>query len=462
MYYLANSLYQLDTLIRLLGTPPGVFLAAVIVAMFLFSFGRPGRWVVLTVLLFISTLSFGMEALQNPLITPLQELRFAAEPLVFTFLMFLVLPSFFSRGAPLRTPFLAAALAFWFFEMVYSLHIAISVEAQHGVLAMIIFTVILIVMGFGLPHWIRGLPDVHSLARCMGAVALIFIVGTMAQVAVNRHAIIFANRLFAITGNPQHAAFILAILLLPICVLVASKRETTVMRFVWGATAGADVVMLLWTGSRTGALTALVGIALLFRRRIGTFLGVGVLGAIFVALFLAIFQPDAMSSQRIISTLDTRTGVWSRLLEKFEANPFFGTMSQNDFTAAESSYLTIAAHTGIVGLGLLGVVLWFLPGTLRRLARLRTVLHSEEDLILVDWASAGLLAILVGAFFEGVLLGTLNFMLLSIYFYLGILKFLSDESTIEAATHGPLTALIENEPSYMEQPHEFIDAPSTF
>ncbi|HZK81187.1 MAG TPA: O-antigen ligase family protein [Humisphaera sp.] len=459
MYYLADSLYQLDTLIKLLGTPSGVFLAAVIVAMFLCSFGRPGRWVVLTTLLFTSTLSFGVEALRNPLIPPFEQVRFAAEPLVYTFAAFLALPSFLAPSTHLRTPLLAATFAFWIFEMIYSLHMAVSVDLQRGLLSMAIFTTYLISFGFGMPRWIRGIADVHTAARCMGTAAFLFILGTTAQVIVNRHAIIFSNRLYAITGNPQHAAFILAIVLLPICVLIASKREAIPMRFFWATVAGADIAMLIWTGSRTGTLTALVGLALLFRRRIGTFVGVGLIALIFVFFFLALFQPDAATGSRILSLQDTRTGVWASLFEKFQANPFFGTMSKTDYTAAESSYLTVAAHMGLLGLGLVGIVVCFLAGALRRGGRLRSTLQSEDDLILVDWVSAGLIAIFVGAFFEGVLVATLNLMLVSVYFYLGLLKYISDKNTLAMAVYQPPMELPGNATDYAQAPGRFVELP---
>ncbi|HWE01447.1 MAG TPA: hypothetical protein VG326_03480 [Tepidisphaeraceae bacterium] len=460
MRYLAATLFQLDYLINLLGTGSGMILAALIMIMFLFSFGRPGRWVVLAILLFTSTLSFGTDALQNPLIAPLQQMRFAAEPITLMLLIFLVIPSFLSQGAPLRTPVLAAAIVFWTLEMTYSAHVAISAELQRGVLSMVIFTTILVVMGIGMPRWFRGLQDVQAAARCMGAAALLFILGTTAQLLVNQSAIIHSNRLYAITSNPQHAAFILAILLIPISVLLASSREPKALRILWGATAGVAVAMIIWTGSRTGVLTALVGIGLLFRRRIGTFLGVGFVIAIFVFFFLAIFKPDTAATSRLVSTLDTRTGVWMLQFQRFQANPFFGTMSQTDYTAAESSYLTIAAHTGILGLALLGGVLWFMTTAIRRLRRLRATLRIEDDRLLVDWAPAGLIAILIGAFFEGVLVGTINFMLLGIYFYLAILKFLSDKNTIELAEQHALNWTEIDPAPEPYHPRPFLDAPA--
>jgi hypothetical protein len=438
-----------------------VGLAAVMVALFLLSFGRLGRWVVLAALLFTSTISFNENALQVPLIPPLQQIRFAAEPITLILLSFLLLPSFLARRVKLRTPLLAAAGVFWILEEFHSLRWMTNVELQHGLLLCIIFAIILIVMGFGFPHWMRSMDDVHSGARCLGYVAILFVLSTAAQLAVNRGAIFNGRRLCAITDNPQHAAFMLAIMLVPVCLLLSSRREAKAMRVIWGATSGLVVVMLIWTGSRTGVLTALVGLGLLFRRRLGVFVGMSIVAAIFVILFLQFYDVELSPDSHIFSTQDTRGNVWKQQLEAFESSPFFGDLSERNHSQRENSYLTIACHLGSVGLALLALVIFFIAIVCLRLRQLRSVLPNEDDRILVDWIPAALIAIFVGAFFEAVLIGTLTFMLLSVYYYLGLLKFISDKNVIALVEQAKLSNIDEDGASYTEHDHRtFIQGPT--
>lgn len=413
-----------------LGTGPGVIAAGLIVALFLFSFLQAGRWLVLSLLLFSSTLSCGVVH-RTPLIPLLAQLQIVSEVLTVILLGLLALPALLMRRGNLQTALLAASIAFWLLEVVYTLRVSGSVEITKAVAGVVVYSVLLLVLGYGLPRWLRSIDDVYPAVQCMGVAAMLFVGCTTVQLLVNSSAIIVGGRLFAITGNPQYAATVLAICLVPTAFLVACPRGPWVLRFLWGATTGMIIVLLIWTGSRTGVLMSLVGLTLLFRAHIGRLLGTGAVVAILVYAFLAVFQVSSESSSRLLSTLDTRSESWAVEFNKFLSNPILGKVTDTSFGTVENSYLTIAARSGLLGLSILFVVLCLIGSALRQLGRVRAAIPTREFRMLADMITGGIMSILAGAAFEGILVGTLTFMLLALYFYLGLLKFLTDAATFE-------------------------------
>ena len=443
-----SSTIELEFALRLLGTGPGVVVAGLCVVLFLLSFLPRGRWLVICLMLYTSM--FGSPDTQSAhvLISPFDQLRYVAQPLTMLFLVFLLVPALFSGGGARGKGLLGATLAFWLVEVVFGLHVMLSADFIRGSLAIIIYTTILAAMGYGLARWLRAVDDVHAAIRCIAWAGLLFVASTSVQLIINRHAVIFSNRLYAITGNPQHAALMLAICLLPVAFLFTSRRESVAMRVVWGAVAGLTVVMLIWTGSRTGALSATVGLGLTFRRRLGKFILAGIVVAALVFGLLATFQVVENSGSRLFSTLDTRSETWRAQFDTFKANPLVGKMAPGDWGPSENSYLTVASRTGLAGLFFLAIFLVLVVVAVRRVGRLREMLKLPEDKDLVDVATAGLLAILAGSVLEGILVGTLTFMLLSVYFYLGLIKFLTD--SISAQQVGP-TDLYAEEGGHNEE-----------
>lgn len=439
MVHNPSSTGQLEYAMHMLGTAPGVIVAALCVMLFFFSFMERGRWLVISLLLYISMFESALKDLGNGLIPPFDQIRYVAQPLTMLLLGFLLVPALFvaarRKGSGLFNP----VTYFWLVEFIYGLHLAMSADLTRGTLAIVVYTIILIALGFGLPRWLRDMDDLYAAIRCIAWAGVLFAVSTTIQLLINRSAAISNDRLYAITANPQHAAVMLAVCLVPACFLLSSARENLPMRFMWGAATGLFVVLLVWTGSRTGVLAALVGLGLAFRRRIGMLLGAGVIVVCFVFAFLAAFQTAGGNAARLVSILDTRSETWGHLLADFQAEPLFGKVTSRDWGAGESSYLTIAARTGSIGLAALVIFLWSLAATLRRVGRMRAALESPDDRNLIDLAVAGLASLLTAAFFEGLLVGTLTFMLLSFYFYLGLIRFLNDLA-IATTESAPLPA----------------------
>jgi O-antigen ligase len=193
------------------------------------------------------------------------------------------------------------------------------------------------------------------------------------------------------------------------------------MRVVIVVSISLMLVMLVWTGSRTGAVMFLVGFAIMFRRRLG------VSAVLIIALVAGgllawqLINPGEDTATRIVSTENTRIGVWTSLLQDFLSSPVVGVTSQ---TWSENSYLLVAARAGIVGLVPFAIALALLWKALIQIQFLRRSLGSAA--IMGDLVIAASISLLVGAFFEGFLYGTLTIPVLALYVYFAVAGFLID------------------------------------
>jgi hypothetical protein len=176
-----------------------------------------------------------------------------------------------------------------------------------------------------------------------------------------------------------------------------------------GGMAALAIIMLVWSGSRGGVLMALVGVALLFRVKLGRLAVGGAVVAIFVMLAVTwIFPEHNVLSEHLLSTEDTRTGVWLRLGGTFWKARWRADSGEPAFprrgclAIGESSYLSIAARFGLVCLIPFGLSMFYIARASLRLERSR---REFADVLLPDLVNAGIVQILLGAVFEGYLLG---------------------------------------------------------
>ncbi len=205
------------------------------------------------------------------------------------------------------------------------------------------------------------------------------------------------------SGNPQLAALLISMALPVTCYLVARPTEPTTWRIAFAAVAGLMVVMLLWTGSRTGITIAAMGIVLSFRARFGRFLAVGLIVGIFVLLAAQFYEESTASLAEMFTRGDTRSQVWSEMYQSFLNSPaFFGSM-EGSYSTSENSYLATASTMGLFGLVPLFVFVAASLWLLYRLFLARRLLGSEKPF--ADLLIGSLLTIFVGANFRRVSIG---------------------------------------------------------
>jgi len=234
-----------------------------------------------------------------------------------------------------------------------------------------------------------------------------------------------------------------------ICYLLVRGGSSRLWRFALGATAGFLVIFLIWTGSRTGFIMALVGVGLFFRAKLGRMLAAVMIVGIFSLLAWHIFGESVESADRLLSTQDTRSAVWRALGQEFSENMAIGVLHE-DIDIRENSYLSTAARVGLLGLIPLLLAVALTASAMFKLYRVRPTLG--EHAMIADLVIAGLGSLGVGAFAEGFLLGVLTHQIFMVFIYLAILAFLLDvarqNQPASVAEDLDLSAAVLPEPIY--------------
>jgi hypothetical protein len=410
------------------------------------------KWGVIGLMLWMATLSYYVEALTLPetLVQPLNTLRAFGRPLTVTLLFSLLLVTITSTRGWRRRLLGPGVLALFFFEMVFAFRTAAGGVVTRGVLNLVLYPLLFTIMAWGVSRWLQDWRDARALIRTIVWAGLIFLAGTGCQLLFNPSAIVHANRLYSTTGNPQHAALVIAIALPSLCYTIVNKQEWKIWRLILGVATGFLVLLLIWTGSRTGLIVAAVGVVLLFRARLGKLALTSIIVGLSVWLAMQIYTESTLSIAGMFARGDTRTRAWVIWWQQFLDNKAWGVMSEQ-YGTGENSYLTTAAQTGLVGLIPLFIAVVATIWQLVRLQRLRRYLG--EYIMMADLVTAGLVAIGVGAIFEGYLLGALTMPVFCIYLYLALATFLLDavEFSQSRSPGWPEWEAVEE---YAQQEHE--------
>lgn len=384
------------------------------------------KWFVLSLMLYTATLGFSNNPLlDNTLAFPLQQIRALYRPLPLGLLFILVLPALgASRGARWK-PLGAGVIAFFVFELGFSgryIFANLADLRSRGVFGLTVFVGIFITLGVGVSKWLQSLDDVHALLRSVVGSGAVLVVATLYQVVINRAAVLDGGRLLGTTNNPQHLGIYLA-LCLPVSAYLFTRRgESPGWRGFHAAFMGLGLLFLLWSGSRSGMLVLVVGMALLFRARLGRLALVGAVVGGVVLVAVQFLDTSLSNAGRFTSTLDTRTVIWTRLWRAFLANPVLGNPAPEN--QGESSYLSAAASFGLVGLFPLVVAAALFFRDVARMQRLRGRLG--EQAFLVDLVTATLVTMLMVGFFELYLIGTVTEYVFCIYLFGAVTAFLID------------------------------------
>lgn len=164
-------------------------------------------------------------------------------------------------------------------------------------------------------------------------------------------------RFLGVTSNPQAAAILLAPMAMTMLWLGLNERSRA-MRPFWYICTGVVLIMLVWTGSRTGILMFIAGAAFVMYPRFGrAVFGVPVLaltvwGLVTLAAMLGVELPF----ERLVSGGNTRRDAWRVLWNVAMAYPVAGAGQIEDMNTENSLLLGFAAY-GIVMLGLVAAML---------------------------------------------------------------------------------------------------------
>jgi O-antigen ligase/polysaccharide polymerase Wzy-like membrane protein len=414
----------IQQIITVLTSPVGILAVCVYILLLMaLVINDNAKYAVLGIMIWVSTLgSYDKIWIDNTLVFPLEQIRAYGRPITVGLLLALLIPTIRAQRGWRSRLILGGTVLFFLYELLFSARITAGGLVSRGLVGAIVYILIFCVLGYGLSRWIQTYRDVRGLLFGVMLTGALFVGGTFYQLILNRSAIVWNSRLFGTTGNPQHAGVLIALSLLVMCYLFMQERKT-IYRLLLGATIGLMVLMLIWTGSRTGVLMAVIGLGLLFRARIGKLFVISLVCGLFLYIAIGFFQESTEGVSRLVSTENTRGAVWLQMIDEFKSAPLFGMIPQ-EIEIQENSYLSAAARTGMIGIAVLGIAMLTIIGSLAKLQMHRA--NLGEHTLLADLVTAGMVSLAVGAMFEGYLLGMLSSQIFLIYIYLAILAFLLD------------------------------------
>ncbi len=241
-----------------------------------------------------------------------------------------------------------------------------------------------------------------TMLRLLALMSAAYLAASLMQLVINRSILTRppANRFTGLSGNPQYVAVTFSVYAVVTAwlLLFDPKRR---FRLLWAGLLGAQLIVLAWTGSRTGAGMAAVGACFAFYRRFGKLVLIAPFALIAAYLFYDLFlagQGVELVTSRLVSTENTREGAWRTQWQQFMASPIIGVGVTE--TESENSYLYAISAFGI-GMGMLIGVLILVSGVLCLKLFARRHLLPPHLRSLADLTIAYHALYFAGGFFEG-------------------------------------------------------------
>lgn len=263
-----------------------------------------------------------------------------------------------------------------------------------------------------LPSLVNSWDDVCSLLRVIVWVSVAYAIAVVIQLGINRTPLVAPNafRFQGISGNPQFVAVLLAVALTTTVFLLMNDQQKR-YKGLYIALTCLNVVLLGWTGSRTGTLMTIIGLTSVLYTRMGStilfapFVVAGVAGLIQVMESMGI----RLGLDRLASTSDTRSAVWMALLDNALQNPVFGAGAKGA-GAAENSFLLATASFGF---GSLITLLLLVAGVIVQSGRLLFVRGRMDPASrrVGDLQIGFFAAYFAGSMFEGYIIARISVML---------------------------------------------------
>ena len=401
--------YQVNQFQQLIASPAGILAAlAVLTLAILASSQAWARYFTLTLLIWSTTLTIGgrQEWFPNVLIFPLQQMRENTRTITLALLGVLLLPALVAAQGWRPRLISPPMVAFFVFQVVIALLDTALGDRLRGAMGLGIVTMSFLVFGRCVGGLAKDRLGAERIVIAVAAAGGLFALASAVQGIIDPDAVKWNGRFYATTANPQFASTTIGWLSAPVAYLLIQSGVKRWLRLAACLTLGLLAVFLLWTGSRTGLLMCLVGVALLFRLRLGKFFVAGAAAAVVLVIGLQFFGEEVQGADRLLSMQDTRTGAWTSMWRSFQGNPLLGGATSEDF-GSENSYLWTAARYGLFGfLPLLVAVASYAWFCLKLTAAKRAMGKSHR--LMADLVVAVIVVVGVGAMFEGYLLGQFN------------------------------------------------------
>lgn len=442
----------LNSFLQVLLTPYGL-LGAAMLPVVLTNRSRLLPWLLFSLCCFTASLGkFELPFYGAPaLVFPLEQIRALGRPLTIVLLGILSLLTLkANRQDNLRT--IPKSLLYWgLVQVVVLIKTALQGDWTFALLNAATLGAVFFVTVNGFTAWLHDEKDFYLAVWSLAISGVIFIVANSYQAAQNLYPLMYiGGRFSGTTNNPNMAALVLASSIPSFLFFIEDRRTRSWLKLLCLLVLIVAMVFLFLTGSRTGVILAFIAVFIFYRQRlwflIRLALSAGVLFLLLQPLLptnsvnLMIVQPD-MLWERYRFGSDTRSQIWLNLLNDFLNNPFFGKPFQGDrLSVGESSWLTVAAMLGIIGLT---PMLMFGVEYLKTLLQLyRLSLHETKQSVAYSLVFSTLFSLLVGSFVEAFLLGTLTFPLFTLLLYISLAHHLikvSENRTSIMLTEIPLS-----------------------
>lgn len=270
-----------------------------------------------------------------------------------------------------------------------------------------------------IPALLRTEEDMFKLVRLVMLFSAVWTATASLQFVITPEPMLYRGRFAGLLGNPQHAATMLASMVVFSLWLTLNDPQKRA-KPLWIGLLAINMIFLLWTGSRTGAGMTVVGSLIVLSTRFKKaifFAPVGV-GLFFVLAFLADALNINEQLNRLTTTKNTRAGAWAELIAAAMRNPIIGNGIENAGATENGYLLALSAY----GIGAFLLVVIFVGMSAHQMFKVWRLRNWAPDAIkpIATLVIAFTLTFLAGAVFEGYLVGRLTIMMLLMYTIGGI------------------------------------------
>ncbi|MDR9405545.1 MAG: hypothetical protein RI580_19160, partial [Halothece sp. Uz-M2-17] len=230
----------LNQLLSLLVTPIGfvsIAIGLLFVTVLYQEKYRPLHWFLVALMGFAASLKEYRDPwIPDPpdLVFPLEQIRVQGRPITIILLGLLLVIIFQTKGGRSKGLIPSALPYLFFIQGLVFLKTATEGSLSFAILAALTFGGLMIAMLQGPSRWLETEIDYKWGVATIAMVGIIFAVVNVYQGAINLQAITFVHgRLLGTTGNPQHAATLLAATVPAFLYLVEEEKDRLWLKAIW-------------------------------------------------------------------------------------------------------------------------------------------------------------------------------------------------------------------------------------
>lgn len=214
------------------------------------------------------------------------------------------------------------------------------------ILAIFSMSAVMLVLAAQLREW----DDFVGMLRVLALIGCVWTMACVVQFLVDKSALTTGfgmRRFIGLSGNPQHAAGLSAVMATLSFWLVLNDRSKF-WKFVSVMAASSHIIFVLWTASRTGLALTLIGFTGILYARLGraVFFAPVAGGVGYALLTLAQNMGVEFGFERLTSSEDTRSEKWNILWERGLSSPVVG-VGLEDAGGSENGFLYGFASFGL-------------------------------------------------------------------------------------------------------------------